>query len=104
MRVDIPVSGFSAAVRRQELRAANIANLDTPGYQAKEAETVELQGGGAALGPVRESMSPAAPGASNVVLAEEITGTLTDLRAAQANARTLRAQDDLLGETLDILA
>ena len=75
----------------------NVANLNTPGYQPLDAQPNERPGGGVALGPVQTS-------GSNVELAEELTGTLLDLRTAQANIGVLRAQDELLGETLDLLA
>jgi flagellar basal body rod protein FlgG len=97
MRFDIPLSALHTTARRQALRANNVANLNTPGYQPLDAQPAERPGGGVALGPVQVS-------GSNVELAEELTGTLLDLRTAQANIGVLRAQDELLGETLDLLA
>jgi flagellar basal body rod protein FlgG len=104
MRIDTALSGFNTAVRRQDFRANNVANLNTPGYQALDATPVALPDGGVALGPARASAAPAIPGSSNVDLVEEQAGTLLNLRTAQANANILRAQDELRGETLDLLA
>lgn len=103
MRIDIPLSGLNTASRRLDLRANNVANVNTPGYRALEATPIEQAGGGAVLGAVQRSEAPVPPEGSNVDLAAEQVGTLLDLRTAQSNINVLRAEDALLRESLDLL-
>ena len=75
MRVDASIGGLQAAQDRLASRADRIARLEVP----------------------------VAPGQAPVDLADELTGTLLDVRLGQANVDVIRAQDTLARETLDLL-
>ena len=51
MGLEISASGFTTAIRREDFRANNIANLNTPGYRAKDAAPVALANGGVVEAP-----------------------------------------------------
>ena len=109
--LNISATGFLTAARRLEVNANNIANLATPGFQASRADSVELKGGGTAIGSITTDPTPPLPGVqgefgfpggSNVNLAVEITNTIVNRNAFQANINAFRAQADLIGELLDL--
>lgn len=119
MDLNISISGMSAAAQRLAVTAHNIADVNTPGYQAIQAQTVAARDGGVRLETVPRDASAAAaewpsrpvgidlrePGllpGSNVDLATEQINTLLDTQAYQANVNAFRAQDAMLGELLDL--
>jgi flagellar hook-basal body protein len=51
----IALSALRAAFERQALSANNVANVSSPGYQARRAHQVEAAGGGTALDAVERS-------------------------------------------------
>lgn len=104
----ISATGMTNAAQRQAVVANNIANLITPEFRAARADSVELRGGGAAVGSITRDAGPGAPLASgvegsNVNLARELTETVLNRNAFQANANAFRAQADLVGELLDLI-
>jgi flagellar basal-body rod protein FlgC len=112
-RLFISATGILAAQRRLEIGAHNVANIDTPGFQARRAQSVELPGGGtAARSLARETpdrlelpAAPAFPGRlprSNVNLATEQVNSILNREAFRANVNALRAQDEIIGELLDL--
>ena len=109
----IAASGMLNAQRRLEIGAHNVANIDTPGFQAARALSVELPGGGVATrsdtpgAPERVEFPsmPAFPGGlprSNVNLATEQVNSILNREAFRANVNALRAQDEIIGELLDL--
>ncbi len=106
------LSGMLNAIRRTNITANNIANLATPGFKAARADNVELEGGGVRIGAIIQDDSPgaplldAAPGGptegSNVDLTTESVNLLLNKRQFEANINALRAQNETLGDLLDI--
>ncbi len=108
MSLQISASGMQNATERHAIRANNIANLNTPGFRAARPESVERPANAAPPNPPRAGAEVVPRSASNALppsdvdLAVELTGTLLDVRDVQANAAAFRAQDEVLGEVLDI--
>ena len=94
-------SGLSAAAAEINVTAGNIANLNTPGYQARRADLVELSGGGVAVAGISVDTTPAANGTSNVTLATEMMQLTRAKLLYSANAAVVRTADQMLGTLLD---
>lgn len=73
MGLFISASGIITSVRRNDITANNIANLDTPGFQAATAISVDTPGGGVRIGStVRDqSQGPIVPSNNPLDLAPE---------------------------------
>lgn len=105
------VSGMVNALRRTNVTANNIANVQTPGYQSARANNVEQPGGGVRIGSVTRDPSPGPPllndlpsapaSSSNVDLATENVNLLLNKRQFEANVNALRAQNDALDDLLN---
>ena len=100
MGLEISASAIRAVNTRQAVTANNVANLDTPAFQAQRAELVEQPGGGVRVGQISPDETPGAPGPdgnprSNVNLAGEATSQITDTNLLRANANAFRAQAQL---------
>lgn len=107
------LSGMLNATRRMNITANNIANSQTPGFKALRADNVETPGGGVRIGSITQDDSqgplqlPGAPDVdpiegSNVDIATEQVNLLLNRRAFEANVNALRAQDEALGDLLDL--
>lgn len=102
-------SGLRLETQRLAQSAANTANVETPGYEARRIVAASQIGGG-----VRGHSEPTyAPHAarveedgsvtelSNTDLVEERVTQLSSARSFQANVAVLRTADTLLGELID---
>ncbi|MDB5295913.1 MAG: putative flagellar basal-body rod protein [Phycisphaerales bacterium] len=114
--LNIAASGLSAASARLAVTAGNIANADSTGYQARRVTLSPA--------PPTSPASPAAgvrvdtvtldsyPGGidaegdptSNVDLARESVDLIRERHQYTANAKLLKAGDEMLGTLLDVLA
>ena len=108
------LSALNAIQTRVAVTANNTANVNTDGFKKTRVTLVE----GAAPGGVTTNIQrvetpgplvyePTEQGEallekSNVDLTEELPGMVIDLRAFQANIKTIQAQDEMLGSLLDI--
>ena len=103
-------AGLNAATDRANIRAQNIVNFNTPGYQSvRPIQTADAQSA-----PRVTAAPPSAPGntdalsstsalaISQVNLAEEIVDFRLAQRAFEASALVARTADELLETTLDI--
>lgn len=107
------LSALLNATQRLALTANNIANLQTPSYQALRATNVEVPGGGVRIGEITRDSTPGPPlpdfaggpelVGSNVDPAVEQVNLLINRRQFEANINALRAQNDTLGDLLDTL-
>ena len=116
MPFSISLSGLRAARIGMDLAADNTANLLSRGF--KKSRAVNLSGPSPGSGVrtiVQRIETPGypgppdpAPGAprelSNVDLAEEMVSLIVSERTFQANLQTLRSEDEMLGNLIDILA
>lgn len=106
------LAGLNVFSRQLETIANNTANLNTDGYKARKAVIVENKQGVPELtvsinkspgipiqepdGPIREI--------SNVELSQEMPNLLVARRGYEANLKVLKAQDELVKSTMDLLA
>lgn len=92
--LSISLSGIQSALRRLDIAANNIANLNTPGYRAQRAEFE-------AAVTEANARQDAAETPSNVNLAEEQVNLLTSEVSVRANINAIRAQDEIFRQLLD---
>ena len=108
------VSALKAFVTKLGVKADNIANVNTDGFKKNRAILREGHDGGVRVEISRDN----SPGikydvvengekvekeTSNVDLTEEIPDLMMTKRAYQANLKTIKTQDDMLGSLLDIV-
>ena len=95
--LSISLSGIQSALRRLDIAANNIANLNTPGFQAQRgdfAETVDEAG-------ASQDAGARADASNNVNLADEQVNLLTSEVSVRANINAIRAQDEIFRQLLD---
>lgn len=106
------LSGLTAYAKQIEVSAHNVANVNTEGFKKSRAEFVEVETGGVlpvvhkdeSAGPalLKDSgYGPAQVELSNVDLGEEAVNQMIAQRGFEANLRTLKTADDMLGSILD---
>lgn len=106
------LSGMSAFGKQLEVSAHNVANINTDGFKSSRTELVEAQHGGVL--PVVQKDDSAGPAVlkdtnqgprqvelSNVDLGQETVNQIIAQRGFEANLRTLKTADDMLGSILD---
>ena len=103
--LNIAASGLAAAATQVDIAAGNIANLNTPGYQSRQPDLVELSSGGVAVaGTTTDTTTPAPTGpdgSSNVDVAHEMLQLTRAKLLYSANAAVVRTADQMLGTLLD---
>ena len=108
----IASSGLRLESQRLAQSAANTANVDTPGYEARRVVGVSLEGGGVrgvsvptygrhAMRLEGEETSRAQTQRSGTDLVEEQVTQLSSVRAFQANVTVLSTADAMLGELVN---
>jgi flagellar hook protein FlgE len=102
--ISASVSGAQTAAQAVALSATNIANLNTPGYQASTLDQQALPQGGVVGDAVRQSQAALSPGSSNVDLATEAVNTDTQGAGYQADLKAMQVQNNMLGTALDLKA
>jgi flagellar hook-associated protein FlgK len=93
----IALSGMRVSASALQVRANNVANAATEGFQRQVTANQDAAGGG-----VTTQVQPAGGEGSDLV--DDTVGGLSARNEFQANARVLRAADDTLGSLLDVLA
>lgn len=106
------LSGLSAFGKQLEVSAHNVANLNTDGFKSSRTEFVAVQDGGVL--PVVQKDNSAGPTVlkdttqgprqielSNVDLGQEAVSQIMAQRGFEANLRTLKTADAMLGSILD---
>jgi flagellar hook protein FlgE len=99
----VSASGMEAASTQFDVAAGNIANMDTPGYQARSAMLAAVPGGGVTVTGVGvPAGAPGAiPGTSNVDLGEQTVSLMIASAAYTANGRALSAESRMIGSLFD---
>ena len=99
----VSASGMLAASTQFAVAADNIANADTPSYQARAATlAAQASGGVAVTGVGVPSGAPAAPpGTSNVDLGEQMVNMMIASGMYTANARALSDESQMIGSLFD---
>jgi flagellar basal-body rod protein FlgC len=108
------LSALGAYLKKQDVTANNIANVNTADYKKGRADFEEMTHGGVTvtISRIETPGNPLPPdeviGAShqmsNVGLEEELVELITTQYGFEANAKTLETQEELQGSLLDILA
>ncbi len=108
------ISALSALGQKMAVTADNIANVESEGFKKSRALIEEGPGDGVKVdirrietpGDIRvESVDgePLSREGSNVDLAEEITWVIPTQRGYEANLKTIKTRDEMLGTIMDIL-
>lgn len=100
----IASSGLRTSAQALNLSAQNVANVNTEGYRARQLDQEALPQGGVRARSVRESQEPPEPQGSNVDLAQEAVTQVTSAGTYQAGLAVMRAQEQTLGQALDLKA
>lgn len=97
------VSALQVQSERLDIHAHNIANLNTPGFKAQIPAQQTAAAGGVLLSAVTTSKAPGSPvdpekptETNNVDLITETIGSITALRAFEANAKVIKTSDEML--------
>jgi flagellar basal-body rod protein FlgC len=103
----IALSGMNAAQTLLDVTANNIANAQTPGYQAQGVDLVTLSGGGVQVAGIPSSNAPFQGGTedeegSNVDLTTQAVNLSQAKFLYDANAAVVNAQSQMIGSLLDI--
>lgn len=97
-------SGMLAASAATAVTANNVANLQTPGFQAKRPQLEEQAEGGVRVAGL-QAKGPADPGGgSNVDLSEEMTDLGLSKSMMAVQTRVSQAADERVGMILDLKA
>lgn len=109
------LSALNAFGTGLDVKANNIANINSENYKKSQAFNTEGENGGVKT-EIRkvdtDSVIPSpvstenisGPQPSNVDLAEEIPGVMIDEKGYQANLKFIQTREELLGSVLDIIA
>jgi flagellar basal-body rod protein FlgC len=106
------LSGLTAFAKQLDVVSHNVANVNTDGFKKSRTEFVEVETGGVlpvvqkddSAGPAvlkDTSHGPTQVELSNVDLGEEAVNQIIAQRGFEANLRTLKTADDMLGSILD---
>jgi flagellar hook protein FlgE len=107
------LSALDAYGKKLDVTANNIANLNTDGFKKSRATFEEADPSGVIVS-ISKVNTPGAPipsedgtakprESSNVDPAEEIVGLITTKHGFEANLKTVKAEDQMLGSLFDIL-
>lgn len=102
--MSIALSGLRAASTGLAVRADNVANQRTEGFQARRVDLATTEGGGVQVQGTPRDSGPAVPGSSNVDLAVETVGGMGFDLMYRANLQVVKTEDELLRTTLDLKA
>ena len=92
--IGIAASALNAFTTNQSVAANNIANVDTPGYKASVAQEEDVKSGG-----VKAVVSK---GNDPVELSKEAVNMMLNSNLFTANAKTVKATDEMTQSILDI--
>ncbi|MGP1630759.1 MAG: flagellar basal body protein [Giesbergeria sp.] len=93
----IASSGIAAAQLRLDAASSNVANMNTPGYRARQVAQQAAPEGGVNASVQRASTQ-------GVSLEKEIVDQLAAKQAFLANVQTLRTGDAVMGTLLNVRA
>jgi len=108
------LSALGAYLKKQDVTANNIANVNTTDFKKSRAEFEETSQGGVTvtISRIETPGNPLPPDEviggdhqmSNVGLEEELVDLITTQYGFEANTKTLQTQEELQGTLLDMLA
>lgn len=92
--IGVAASALNAFTTNQSVAANNVANVDTPGYKASVAQEEDVKSGG-----VKTVVSK---GNDPVELSKEAVNMMLNSNLFTANAKTVKATDEMTQSILDI--
>lgn len=95
------LSGIQAAIKRQDVTAHNVANVNTPGYEQIDVMQKEKAGGGVEISGLKRTPNPDKEH-SNTDLAKEAVEQIQNKNSLKANVNAIKTQDKMLGALLDM--
>ena len=109
------LSALTAFLRKQDVTANNIANVNTHDFKKDKAVLEESPAGGGVKVTLSRVETPAPPlpadeilgdghQMSNVTLEEEFVDLITTQHGFAANVKAIQAEDEMQGALLDIIA
>jgi flagellar basal-body rod protein FlgC len=108
----ISLSALDVYSKNLDVIANNIANVNTDGFKRQEGTPVEVRPAGVELA-VRRDTSPGGPivgndgqptrESSNVSVADEMVGLITNQQAYDANMKALKTAFEMSGRIVDLL-
>ena len=106
---DANVSALSALSTVQEVSANNIANMNTDGFKASSVSLESGPGGqGVEVASINESTTPGSMvdgvETSNTDIGREMVDMITTSRAFEANTTFIRAEEEMTGHILNMIA
>lgn len=93
----IALSGLQAAQQELGASAHNIANAQTPGFRRQQVQQMAEPAGGVRAG-LAQAVTP------GEALADDIVDQMASRVVYRANLQTLRAEREMTGNLLDVLA
>jgi flagellar hook protein FlgE len=96
------VSGMQTYMTRHDVTAHNVANVNTPGFEAQNANQAEQAPAGVTITSITRTPNPSATD-SNTDLAKEAGEQIVNKHAVAANAKVMKVQDRMLGDLLDMV-
>ena len=97
------LSGSQASLLRQDVSAHDIANINTPGFQQVTPHQVEILPAGTRVSHFARTPNDSVT-LSNTDLATEMVEQKVNSTTLSANLATIKAQDKMTGEIIDLLA
>jgi len=112
--INTALSALRATLRKQDVTANNIANVNTHDFKKSKAAFEEISPSGVKV-TISRPETPAAPlpadefigeghEMSNVSLEEELVDLITTRHLFTANIKTIQTEDEMQGALLDIVA
>jgi flagellar basal body rod protein FlgG len=108
----ISLSALDVYSKNLDVIANNIANVNTDGFKRQKTTSVESRPAGVEL-TIRRDTSPGGPIAgndgqparesSNVSVADEMVGLITNQQAYDANLKALKTAFEMSGRIVDLL-
>jgi flagellar basal-body rod protein FlgC len=97
------VSGIRTAVRRHDVTAHDVANVNTPGFEERRPHQADMLPEGVRIAHISRTPN-SDPRLSNTDLATEAGEQIRNKHTTAANARAVRVKDRMVGEIIDLLA
>ena len=98
-----PQSGINASIIRQNVTSHDVANINTPGFEERVPYQADKKEEGVEISHIGKTVSQNKD-VSNTSLAEESKEQLVNKNTLKANAAVLRVKDQMIGETIDLIA
>lgn len=98
-----PLSGIKASITRHDVSAHDIANTNTQGFEEGTPHQIEKAPRGVEISHIKKTKSPISE-ISNTDIAEETKEQILNKNTFGANAKVLKAKDQMLGDLIDIFA